>query len=62
MVHQILVKGTLEERIDSLLEKKRAIAEDVIDVASGDRPWTRDELLKILQPWDIEPVAGGLET
>ncbi len=53
-VYYFIIEGTLEERIDALLEKKREIADDII-AASTDRMggWTREELLEILQPLEV---------
>jgi len=57
-VHRVLVKGTLEERIDWLLEKKRGIADDVIGGASGlPAALTREELLDVLRPLDDQSGA-----
>jgi len=53
-VHRIITDGTLEEKIDLLLEKKRGISDKVIGAATqGDLKWTREELLKILEPISI---------
>jgi SNF2 family DNA or RNA helicase len=50
-VHTVIVEGTLEERIDALLEKKRGIADNIIAASTqGMGTWTREELLEILQP------------
>lgn len=50
-VYRILTKGTLEERICKLIEKKRSIADSVIQpVASKKMHWTREELLELLEP------------
>lgn len=50
-VHTVIVEGTLEERIDALLEKKRGIADTIIAASTqGMGTWTREELLEILQP------------
>jgi len=50
-VHKVLTKGTLEEKIDMLIEKKRGISDRVITPATkGVRGWTREELLDILKP------------
>ncbi|MBN1315754.1 MAG: HEAT repeat domain-containing protein [Anaerolineales bacterium] len=52
-VHRILTEGTLEERIDRLLEKKRNMADQIVGAAvSGPRAWTREELIELLQPLD----------
>ena len=59
-VHRILVKGTLEERIDWLLDKKRGIADDVIGGAGAQSgALTREELLGVLRPLD-EPSDPAL--
>lgn len=53
IVHKILTRNTLEEKIDRLIEKKRGISERVIGAATeGERRWTREELLEILSPLD----------
>ena len=50
-VYRILVEDTLEERIALLLEAKQRMADNVIGAATkGDRQWSREELLQILQP------------
>lgn len=53
-VYKILTEGTLEEKIDLLIEKKRGISDKVIGAATkGDLKWTREELLEILEPISI---------
>ncbi len=50
-VYRILTKGTLEEKIANLLEKKRDISDKVIGYAvRQEMRWTREELLEILKP------------
>jgi len=50
-VHKILTEGTLEEKIDTLLQKKRGISDRVIGAGTkGVGGWTREELLEILKP------------
>lgn len=52
-VYRIMVRGTLEERIEDLLESKRRIAAQIVDAAgAGARQWTREELLELLRPLD----------
>lgn len=52
-VYRIMVEGTLEEKIDTLLATKRDMAGRIVDAAkSGERRWTREELLALLQPLD----------
>ena len=52
-VYRILVEGTLEERIDTLLEEKKDMADQIMSVAAGGvKKWTRDELLELLRPLD----------
>ncbi|WP_423223649.1 DEAD/DEAH box helicase [Candidatus Amarolinea aalborgensis] len=52
-VHRIIVKGTLEERLDKLLGKKRDMAGRIIDAAGGPMGgWTREELIELLRPLD----------
>lgn len=50
-VHRIIVGGTLEERLDRLLVKKRDMAGRIID-AAGDPMggWTREDLIELLKP------------
>jgi len=53
-VYKILTEGTLEEKIDLLIEKKRGISDKVIGAATkGELKWTREELLEILEPISI---------
>ena len=50
-VYKILTEGTLEEKIDMLIEKKRDISDKVIGAATWGEPrWTREEILEILEP------------
>lgn len=50
-VHKIMVGGTLEERLDKLLAKKRDMAGRIIDAAGGPMgSWTREELIELLKP------------
>jgi len=52
-VYRIMVQGTLEERIDTLLANKRKVADQIVDAAgAGARQWTRDELMELLKPLD----------
>jgi SNF2 family DNA or RNA helicase len=52
-VYHILTEGTLEERIDTLLESKRAMADQIVGAAvEGARQWTREELIELLRPLD----------
>lgn len=52
-VYRIMVQGTLEERIDTLLANKRKIADEIVDAAgAGTRQWTREELMELLKPLD----------
>jgi len=48
LVHRLVAKGTVEERILALQDKKRAIAEAAIGDASGAAEITRDDLLELL--------------
>jgi superfamily II DNA or RNA helicase len=48
LVHRLVAKGTVEERILALQEKKRAIAEAAIGDASGAAEITRDDLMELL--------------
>ena len=50
-VYKVLTVGTLEEKIDALLENKRGVSDKVIGAATkGVTGWTREELLEILEP------------
>lgn len=50
-VYKILVKGTLEEKIDKILQRKQNMSDKVIGAATKDvSGWTREELLEILEP------------
>ena len=52
-VYNILVEGTLEERINDLLQSKRGMADQILNaVVEGPRKWTREELMEILRPLD----------
>jgi SNF2 family DNA or RNA helicase len=52
-VYYILVEGTLEERINDLLQSKRGMADQILNaVVEGPRKWTREELIEILRPLD----------
>jgi SNF2 family DNA or RNA helicase len=50
-VYRILTQGTLEERIDQLLDQKRDMADQIVGAAgNAPRQWTKEELLEILKP------------
>ncbi|GIK54362.1 MAG: hypothetical protein BroJett015_00250 [Chloroflexota bacterium] len=52
-VYRIMVRGTLEERIDALLSSKQEIADTIVKAAGeGARQWSREELLELLRPLD----------
>lgn len=52
-VYRILVEDTLEERIDTLLINKRAMASSILSAATAaTSSWTREELLELLKPID----------
>lgn len=52
-VYRTLTSGTLEEKIATLLERKRDLAESVVGAAIGQpMQWTREELLELLKPLD----------
>ena len=52
-VHRAIVGGTLEERLDKLLRRKRDMAGRIIDAAGGPMGgWTREELIDLLRPLD----------
>ncbi|MFH0897212.1 MAG: DEAD/DEAH box helicase [Candidatus Bathyarchaeota archaeon] len=49
-VYKILTEGTLEEKIDDLLEKKKNLSSIVMnEAAKGSEGWTREEMLEILK-------------
>ena len=48
--HHVLTEGTLEERIEKILEKKRDISDSVLGATGGFAGWTREELLELLEP------------
>ena len=52
-VHHVLTEGTLEERIEKILEKKRGISDSVLSATGGFTGWTREELLELLEPLKI---------
>jgi SNF2 family DNA or RNA helicase len=61
-VHHVLVRGTLEERIDWLLQRKREMAAGIVDGGlDAELGWTRDELLDILRPLDAAVTAARPE-
>lgn len=51
MVHKLVCQGTIEEKIDAMIESKRALAENVI--GSGSEKWitelSNDELMTLLR-------------
>ena len=51
MVHKLVCQGTIEEKIDTMIESKRALAENVI--GSGSEKWitelSNDELMTLLR-------------
>lgn len=51
MVHKLMCQGTIEEKIDAMIESKRALAENVI--GSGSEKWitelSNDELMTLLR-------------
>ena len=52
-VYRTLVSGTLEEKIATLLERKRGLADRVVGAALNQpMQWTREELLELLKPLD----------
>ena len=52
-VWHFLTTGTLEEKIDRLLNRKREIAGQIVDAASaGEHKWSREDLLELLKPLD----------
>jgi SNF2 family DNA or RNA helicase len=52
-VWHFLTTGTLEEKIDRLLTRKREIAGQIVGAASaGEHKWSREDLLELLKPLD----------
>ncbi|MEI6291394.1 MAG: DEAD/DEAH box helicase, partial [Chloroflexota bacterium] len=50
-VYQVLNQGTMEEKIELLLSKKRGMANQIINAATrGSSRWSREELLELLSP------------
>ena len=50
-VYHILTQGTIEEKINNLLEEKRGMSDQILGAASeGPRQWTKEELMEILKP------------
>jgi superfamily II DNA or RNA helicase len=50
-VYNILVQGTLEEKIERILESKRGMADQIMTAAAdGSRQWSSQELLELLKP------------
>lgn len=50
-IYYILTKGTLEEKIDQLIAKKRKLAKEIIDAPLlGIKDFSREELLELLTP------------
>ncbi len=48
LVHRVVARGTVEERILALQEKKRALAEAAVGEGGGGAAITRDELMELL--------------
>lgn len=50
MVHKLVCRETIEEKIDEIIESKQALAKDLID--SAENKWitelSDDEILKLL--------------
>jgi superfamily II DNA or RNA helicase len=50
-VHRILTADTLEEKIATLLERKRELSDQIMGAAAQQQlRWTREELLELLKP------------
>jgi SNF2 family DNA or RNA helicase len=49
-IHKMIVKGTLEEKIDSIIQRKKEIFDKLIGLDTRKMEWTKDELLDILAP------------
>jgi len=51
-VFKLVTEGTLEEKISSIIERKRALAKDVLqpDEPGLAKAFTREELVELLQP------------
>lgn len=54
LVHKLICEGTLEEKIDSLIEGKRSLADSIITTESGITELTDNELLGFLSMDDTE--------
>jgi SNF2 family DNA or RNA helicase len=63
LVHKFVCRGTLEERIDEMMEAKKSLAEGVLGADSAELPLTElsdAELLKLVSI-DLNAVAGESE-
>jgi len=57
-VHRILTMNTLEEKIATLLERKRGLSDRIMDAAVQHQgSWTREELIGLLEP--LEKYRGA---
>ncbi len=52
-VYNIMTASTIEERIESMLDEKRGLADQIVGAAvRGARKWTKEELIELLRPLD----------
>jgi non-specific serine/threonine protein kinase len=60
VVHPFVCRGTIEERVDRLLERKQRLAADVLAVDGGRMitAMSRDELLEVVS---LDARRAGLE-
>jgi non-specific serine/threonine protein kinase len=52
MVHKLICTGTIEEKIDDLIESKKRLADDIIESTGGERllmQMNENELINILR-------------
>lgn len=60
LVHKFVCRGTLEERIDSMLAEKQAVADEILEVDGGAAltEMSTDELMAVIK-LDLRSVDGG---
>ena len=57
LVHKLICRGTIEERIDALIEAKQGVAQDVVGSAEALLTEMRDEQLMNLVALDLTRAA-----
>ena len=57
LVHKLICRGTIEERIDALIEAKQSLAQDVVDSPEALLTEMRDEQLMNLVALDLTRAA-----